>query len=261
MSVTSIKCPKCGCVNLKTSSCSSCGTSLENQGHSLGTLKGSSSNESYSNTAKSPPIPSERSASFSANSESSCAHCGKPFPAGEMIEYDGKHVCRTCKPLFLQKLAEGQTPLGDLVYAGFWIRFAAKFIDGITLYVVNSVLSLILVPLLGFSSLAAGKAPDPHAVMANFIKMSPLILLQWGTSLAYVTFFIGKFQATPGKMALRLKVVQPDGGKVSYFRAFGRFFAELLSSMTLLIGYAMAGFDEEKRALHDRLCNTRVVKK
>lgn len=259
--MASMKCPKCGCVNLKASSCSSCGASLENQERSVGTLKGSSSNESYSNPAKLPSSPSGGSASFSSNSESSCAHCGKPFPAGEMIQYDGKHICRTCKPLFLQKLAEGHTPLGNLVYAGFWIRFAAKFIDGIFLYVVNSLLSLILIPLLGISSVATGKPPDPNVVMANMIKTIPLILLQWGTALAYVTFFIGKFQATPGKMALRLRVVLPSGGKVSYLRAFGRFFAEFLSSMTLLIGYAMAGFDEEKRALHDRLCNTRVVKK
>jgi uncharacterized RDD family membrane protein YckC len=31
--------------------------------------------------------------------------------------------------------------------------------------------------------------------------------------------------------------------------------------MILLIGYIMAAFDEEKRALHDRICSTRVVRR
>jgi uncharacterized RDD family membrane protein YckC len=41
--------------------------------------------------------------------------------------------------------------------------------------------------------------------------------------------------------------------------AVGRYFAHMLSAFTLYIGYMMAGWDEEKRALHDRICDTRVV--
>jgi uncharacterized RDD family membrane protein YckC len=77
---------------------------------------------------------------------------------------------------------------------------------------------------------------------------------------AYITFFLGKFGATPGKMALRLRVVSPSGGSISYGRAFCRFLAEFLSSILLCIGYIMAAFDEEKRALHDRICDTRVIR-
>jgi uncharacterized RDD family membrane protein YckC len=70
---------------------------------------------------------------------------------------------------------------------------------------------------------------------------------------------IGKYGATLGKMACKIKVVTPDGGRVTYLRAFGRYFAKLLSAMICFIGYIMAGFDDEKRALHDRICDTRVV--
>jgi len=48
---------------------------------------------------------------------------------------------------------------------------------------------------------------------------------------------------------------------ITYGRATGRCFAEILSGMICYIGYLMAAFDEEKRALHDRICNTRVVKR
>jgi uncharacterized RDD family membrane protein YckC len=62
-------------------------------------------------------------------------------------------------------------------------------------------------------------------------------------------------------MACGLKVVTEDGQRLSYMRAFGRYFAEIISGMILYIGYIMAAFDYEKRALHDRICTTRVIKK
>jgi uncharacterized RDD family membrane protein YckC len=62
-------------------------------------------------------------------------------------------------------------------------------------------------------------------------------------------------------MAVHIHVVTPEGGKVSYARATGRFFAEMLSGLICDIGYVIAAFDREKRALHDHICNTRVVKK
>jgi len=62
-------------------------------------------------------------------------------------------------------------------------------------------------------------------------------------------------------MACQIHVVTPYGGKISYARALGRHFAKFISSMTLAIGYIMAGFDDEKRSLHDRICETRVIKK
>ena len=62
-------------------------------------------------------------------------------------------------------------------------------------------------------------------------------------------------------MACGLRVIVSDGSKVSYWRAFGRYWAKILSGLILAIGYIMAGFDSEKRALHDHICNTRVIRK
>ena len=60
-------------------------------------------------------------------------------------------------------------------------------------------------------------------------------------------------------MLCRVEVVVADGGRVLWGRATGRYFATFLSGLTLLIGYVIAAFDEEKRALHDHVCNARVV--
>jgi uncharacterized RDD family membrane protein YckC len=77
---------------------------------------------------------------------------------------------------------------------------------------------------------------------------------------AYEGFFVSRVGATPGKMALSLKVVRPDGGPISLGRAIGRYFAKWLSSITFCIGYILAGFDAEKRAMHDMIVDTRVIK-
>ena len=71
---------------------------------------------------------------------------------------------------------------------------------------------------------------------------------------------VGRHGATPGKMAWGLKVIRADGGTVSYGRAFGRFWAQLLSGLLLGIGFIMVAFDDEKRALHDHICDTRVIR-
>jgi uncharacterized RDD family membrane protein YckC len=182
--------------------------------------------------------------------EAVCAECGKIFPLEETINYGNVRICAACKPVFLQKLHEGAAiPTGDMRYAGFWTRFVAKFVDGV-------VMRLVLLPLTFLSPLML-KTTDPTKVLTySVLSMTAGFLV----GMAYSVFMTGKYGATLGKMALKVKVVTAEGRPITYGRAFGRFFAELLSGCpTLLIGYIMAGFDDQKRALHDRICNTRVV--
>lgn len=61
-------------------------------------------------------------------------------------------------------------------------------------------------------------------------------------------------------MALGLIVTDANGGRISFLRALGRYFAKILSGMILLIGYIMVGFTEKKQGLHDILASTLVVK-
>ncbi len=186
-------------------------------------------------------------AAATAEGTAACVECGKTFPTSEMIQYEGSWVCGACKPLFFQKIKEGVPIAGDLHYAGFWIRFAAVFIDAIILNILNIPLRLML-----------GQPGSDPSVQMRIVFLSVGISML--ISAAYDIFFVGKFGATPGKMALRLRVVRPNGEKLTYGRACGRYFGKLLSSLTLLIGYIMAAFDEQKRALHDRICDTRVIR-
>jgi len=196
----------------------------------------------------------EVAAPATAQGEGVCCECGVRLALSEMIEYQGSRVCAKCKPAFFQKVAEGVALAGVMDYGGFWIRFAAKFLDGIILWVINVIIGVIagIVMVAG----AAGNANPSGQIALNFILQGVGTVI----SVAYYVFFVGKFAATPGKMACKLKVVRADGSRVSYGRATGRCFAEALSYMILCIGYIMAAFDEEKRTLHDRICDTRVIR-
>ena len=176
-----------------------------------------------------------------------CAECGRPFPPEDVIRHGDQFICSACKPVFLQKLKEGVTPVPAMRYAGFWIRFCARFLDGL----------IVAVPVIAFEFGVISVLGRNSQIPAFFINTS------FGTIVgcSYSTFFVGKYGATLGKMATGLRVVNPDGSKVSYGKAAGRYFAvEYVSGcFTLCIGYLMAAWDSEKRALHDRICNTRVI--
>ena len=75
--------------------------------------------------------------------------------------------------------------------------------------------------------------------------------------------------ATLGKMACGLTVSRSDGRSLGWGVCFGRFFMwnvvtsgiPYLNFVLMLVSSIMLGVDAEKRALHDRVCDTRVVYK
>lgn len=191
--------------------------------------------------------------------EGYCVECGKAFNQSEMIQYQNSWICAACKPVFFQKLKEGITTPGAMEYGGFWIRFGAKIIDGIVLWVINSIVSIPL-NLMMFRSITMSAESTPRDVSGLMGYMAVSYIVSFSIMFGYSMFFLGKYGATPGKMACKLKVVTSDGGKISYLRALARPAAEFLSSIILCVGYIMAAFDSEKRALHDRICDTRVIR-
>ncbi len=179
-----------------------------------------------------------------------CSECGESFPEDELVTFESSKVCVKCKPNFIQKIREG-VAVGNVQFAGFWIRVAAKLIDGLLLMVVNLAIGFVVAAVMS-------SADDPSVVLASTLIASAF---QICVAAGYSCYFLGKYGATIGKMACGLKVITGEHDAVSYLKGFGRYFAEVLSSIVLLIGYIMVAFDSEKRGLHDRICNTRVVYK
>jgi len=182
-----------------------------------------------------------------------CSECGRPRPASELARFGDRLICPDCKDTYAQKLREGVAPAVTVAYAGFWIRFVAALIDGIILYVADSILQFAIL-----GSVVSRVTPGDFGATLSRVGLASLIGI--AVQCSYETFFIGKMAATPGKMALGLKVVRADGSAVDYPRAAGRYFAKILSAIILMIGYMMAGWDAQKRALHDMICDTRVIR-
>lgn len=154
-----------------------------------------------------------------------------------------------------EKEAIGVAPAfwpAGLVYAGNGRRLFAKIIDLVFLAAIATLVEGLSRKLFPAVQGSIG-AIDKVYMVTMFIDM----LL----GMIYITWFVGKFGATPGKMVFSLKVVTPAGGKVGYGQSFGRYWAEsVVIGLTLMLGYLPILFDSQKRGLHDRLCNTRVVK-
>jgi uncharacterized RDD family membrane protein YckC len=194
-----------------------------------------------------------------------CSQCGQPSTLDQLARFGDTLVCPNCKNSYVQKLREGVAPYQPAFqYGGFWVRFVAALIDGIILGVASSAVQLLL---LGsayrpFANMREPMPPDQalaaFGAMMGTIALSMLIGIAIAAS--YEGFFVYRVGATPGKMVLGLKVVRPNGATVNLSRAIGRYFGKWLSYMTFGIGFIIAGFDAEKRAVHDMILDTRVVK-
>lgn len=201
----------------------------------------------------------------------SCPRCGNVFsrcPECKSEVRPGEAACKSCGyPLagagtppppasaaWSQVLAantEHFVPDGvsvAVVYAGFWKRLAAAFIDGIVLMVGLVIGYLILGAIVGTGP------GTPFAALSSALSI--------GLGIGYyVTQESGSHQATFGKRALGIIVTDLHGNRISNGRAIGRYFAKLVSGLILLIGYLMAAFTEKKQALHDMMAGTLVVVK
>jgi len=136
------------------------------------------------------------------------------------------------------------------VYAGFWKRFAAFILD----YIIVVVVAVLAGGIVGFIYSAGWGAPDDDSAVG--LGGIAGFLVWW---LYYALMESSGKQATLGKMALGIRVVDRQGDPISFWRATGRNFAKFLSGMILMIGYLMAGFTARKQALHDMLAGCLVV--
>ena len=123
-----------------------------------------------------------------------------------------------------------------VVYAGFWERFAAAFIDGIILVIPSFLLAYLM----------------PEGV-SNILGL----LIGWLYSALQES---GPAQATIGKKAMGLKVTSVSGDPITFGQATGRHFGKIISAIILMIGYLMMLWDNKKQTLHDKMADTLVVK-
>lgn len=198
-----------------------------------------------------------------------CSQCGRTFSQADLVQIAGNLVCAECKPAFLSRVmasgAAGASPLAWR-YAGFWVRFGARLIDGLIFTIPILIIAAILIPNL---IRARGQVPNPADSAVLGFGIITLFLVSFLATGCYEVLMLKYRSATLGKLACGLKVIRADGGSLSWGVCFGRFFMwnvvtagiPYLNIVLMLVSGIMLGVDAEKRALHDRVCDTRVVYK
>lgn len=165
---------------------------------------------------------------------------------------EGWKYCKNCGFKFDQESAveAGAMPISQVAYAGFWRRFLAYILDGIILNIAGYVIGLIF--------LMAILSSDGNE--STFSGISALVGFVIGV-LYFTLFESSPKQATPGKMAMGIKVTDENGNRISLGRAIGRWFAKIISILIIFIGFIMIAFNAKKKGLHDMLAGTLVVLK
>jgi uncharacterized RDD family membrane protein YckC len=143
---------------------------------------------------------------------------------------------------------------GQSEYAGFWMRFAAAIIDVIVMFIPGCIVGGIVGGIAG----ASGVRPNtPEWAGVSLVINLLSVVMNW---LYFALMESSAKQATLGKMALSIKVIDVNGQRIGFGKATGRYFGKIISGIILAIGYMMAGWTERKQALHDMMASTLVVK-
>jgi uncharacterized RDD family membrane protein YckC len=141
----------------------------------------------------------------------------------------------------------------DAIHAGFWRRFAAFILDFLIIDIAGSILCTIIISM--------GTLLFLHIHNGSKVVIIVFGIIGWfiGWCLYFILMESSKWQATLGKRAMGIKVIDGRGGRIRSGRATGRFFGKIISRAIFYIGFMMTGWTERKQALHDKMAGTYVV--
>ena len=147
-----------------------------------------------------------------------------------------------------------------LEYAGFWPRVAASLIDGLVLMLVAILVMVAVVVGVAILRAGGGNRPLESSVVVIAILVAYFGIIAF--CLLYPVWMVSSpRQATVGKIAMGLRVVDLDGERLGFGRSIGRQLAKAVSCMVPFgIGFLLAAFTEKRQALHDMIASTLVVK-
>lgn len=142
-----------------------------------------------------------------------------------------------------------------VVPAGFVRRWVALFIDGLLLIIPLVVVVLIVAIPMGMTATQHTRPAEPQVGLVLLFYLLYFVT----TALYYTLQESSSYQATLGKRAMGIKVVDNEGNRLTFAHALGRWFSVSLSYLTFYVGFLMAAFTERKRTLHDMVSSTQVV--
>jgi len=139
----------------------------------------------------------------------------------------------------------------DLIAAPAGRRILATAID----LVLLGAIAWVLIGVVG---------PELMTIPEEYFHQNLMMILCTYLVLGWVFFNhfympVGPQRGSVGKRLMGLSIVSADGRAMAPAQAVQRVFGQLLSIVTILIGYLLFMSDPEGRALHDNLAATRVI--
>ena len=194
-----------------------------------------------------------------------CHKCGGAlWPAGTTVRPAQAAAAAAYAQPVSYSYPVAYAPAQATPYAGFWIRVLAYILDRIVVGIVATPLYLVLaLPtiLRILREAEPDREPSPELILSMIAGVSTFVIIVFvGYWLYEALLTSSTWQGTIGKKVLRLKVTDEFGNRIGFGRSTGRFFAKILSSLILWIGFIMIAFTDRKRGLHDIIAGTLVTK-
>jgi uncharacterized RDD family membrane protein YckC len=161
------------------------------------------------------------------------------------------------------RCAACDTPLLPVKVAGAWQRIGAGAVDAVILLFTAGPLSWMLAKLSETPPLLGGKTALEMLLRAFEVdfttwlgRAAPLMVMAG----VYLGLFWHLSGRTPGEKLLRIRVVDSGGRRPSIARTAVRVLATLAGGIVGMLGWLWIAVDLEKRAWHDWLAGTYVVR-
>ncbi len=153
-------------------------------------------------------------------------------------------------------------PQPQTSFAGFWIRFIARFVDGLILGIPLTILLFIFLAISGVALSATSS--DQNAQNATAGVASGVFLLFYVIALVgiagYQIYFWGTSGQTIAMRMFHLRVVDANtGAPIGIGRAVLRWLMSLVNSWACYIGWIWVAFDARKQGWHDKVANSVVL--
>lgn len=162
------------------------------------------------------------------------------------------------RTLKTKKQSKPSKPL--ILFAPFWPRVAAFATD---IFMIGLPISIITMMLFGYDQMHSASGLDvlTHDPKAQTNPPNPIAsLIQIALFLITYVWFWHQGGQTPGKKLSRIRVVDASTlQNAPYWKLTLRFIGYFLSFITL-IGFFIGLFRKDKRALHDLISGTAVIR-
>ncbi len=185
-----------------------------------------------------------------------CTRCNRQFCRDCVIQLRGFYYCAGCKGEHVRDVQSGTAP-GTLDLATVGRRWGGSIVDSLALYAVYIPVTIAFMFALGS---VGASSPGQAGEAVGGVALILLYAVILGVPVVYEGLMVGSRGQTLGKMAVGVKIVNPDGSAVSSGQAWVRAVVKMALGSCAGITFLPALFTKDRTTIHDMVAKTRVIR-